>query len=164
MSTITRQRTYDWDDPSPVREAASSLDGLAILEAIGSGDLPTPPALRTLGIAPVQAAPGTGELLARARRAAREPVRHRPRWRPDGPAGHRDGLRRATLLPVGVGGITAELNVRFLRAAVRTGGPLLCVGEAVNPGRRAMVAAAQIVDADQRVIATAGSTCLLKPG
>uniref|UniRef100_UPI00137ADC1A PaaI family thioesterase n=1 Tax=Ornithinimicrobium cerasi TaxID=2248773 RepID=UPI00137ADC1A len=67
-----------------------------------------------------------------------------------------------SLLPAAVGYATSEMNVRFLRPALLTSGQLLCTGEVIHPGRNTMIASARIVDADQRVIAIAGCTCILR--
>ncbi len=162
MSTTTRQRTYDWEDPAPAAVAGLDLDGLSVLRAIGAGELPTPPAVRTLGIEPVEADPGRvtfrldlaeyhlnpfgivhGGVLAAMLDTAM-------------------GCAVHSLLPPAVGYVTSEMNVRFLRPAVLTGGPLICTGEVVNQGRSAIVATARIVDAQQRIVALAGSTCLVR--
>jgi uncharacterized protein (TIGR00369 family) len=54
------------------------------------------------------------------------------------------------------------MNVRFLRPALLSGGALVCTGEVVNQGRTTMVATARIVDAQERIIAIAGATCLVR--
>jgi uncharacterized protein (TIGR00369 family) len=162
MSTSTRQRTYDWADPAPTACAGLDQDGLTVLRAIGDGVLPLPPAVRTLGIEPVDAHPGRvtfrldveeyhlnpfgivhGGVLAAVMDTAM-------------------GCAAHSLLPAAVGYVTGELNVRFLRPALLAGGPLLCTGVVDHQGRSTMVASARIVDADERVIALAGSTCLVR--
>ena len=162
MSTDTRQRTYEWDDPAPTARAGLDRDGLSVLRAIGAGELPLPPAVRTLGIEPVEADPGRvtfrldlgeyhlnpfgivhGGVLAALMDTAM-------------------GCAVHSLLPPAVGYVTGELNVRFLRPALLAGAPLSCVGEVDHQGRSTMVASARIVDADDRVIAVAGSTCLVR--
>ena len=162
MSTDTRKRTYDWDDPAPTAFAGLDQDGLSVLRAIGAGDLPLPPAVRTLGIEPVDADPGRvtfrldveefhlnpfgivhGGVLAAVMDTAM-------------------GCAVHSLLPPAVGYVTGELNVRFLRPALVAGGPLVCTGAVDHQGRSTMVASARIVDADDRVIALAGATCLVR--
>ena len=66
-----------------------------------------------------------------------------------------------SLLPAAVGYVTGEMNVRFLRPALLSGGPLICTGEVVNQGRSAMVASLAS-STTARVIAIAGSTCLVR--
>ena len=67
-----------------------------------------------------------------------------------------------SLLPPATAYVTGELNVRFLRPAVLTGGPLECTGEVVHEGRTTMVTSARVVDEGGRVIAIGGATCLVR--
>jgi uncharacterized protein (TIGR00369 family) len=157
-----RQRAYGWEDQEATRLACITQDGLAVLHAIGAGSLPLPPAVRTLGIEPVEAEPGRvtftldlgewhlnpfgivhGGVLAALVDTAM-------------------GCAVHSLLPPAVGYVTGELNLRFLRPALLTAGPLSCTGEVVHQGRTTMVTSARIVDADDRVIALAGATCLVR--
>ena len=124
MSSTTRHRAYAWEDQSPTVTAGGTHDGLAILQAIGREELPLPPALRTLDITPVEAEPGRvtftlvpsefhlnpfglvhGGVLAALIDTAM-------------------GCAVHSLLPVGAGYVTSELNVRYLRAARVATGPL----------------------------------------
>jgi uncharacterized protein (TIGR00369 family) len=162
MSTDTRQRTYDWEDQEATLRAGLSMDGLSLLKAIGAGTLPLPPAVRTLGIEPVEAEPGRvvfklelGEYHLNPFGIVHGGVLAAMLDTAMGCAVH-------SLLPAAVGYVTAEMNVRFLRPALLSGGPLICTGEVVNQGRSAMVAIADIVDAQERVITIAGSTCLVR--
>ena len=158
----TRQRAYSWEDQEATRLASITQDGLAVLHAIGAGTLPLPPAVRTLGIEPVEAEPGRvtfrldlaewhlnpfgivhGGVLAALMDTAM-------------------GCAVHSLLPPAVGYVTGELNVRFLRPALLTGGPLACTGEVVHQGKSTMVASARVIDAHDRVIAIAGATCLVR--
>src|SRR5262245_53853062 len=45
-----RTRTYSWTDPSSTLAALAGLSGIELLSAIGRGELPPPPVMRTLGI------------------------------------------------------------------------------------------------------------------
>lgn len=160
-STTTRQRTYAWEDQSPTISAVSTHDGLAILQAIGREELPLPPALRTLDITPVEAEPG---------RVSFTMVPSEFHLNPFGLV--HGGVLAAlidtamgcavhSLLPVGAGYVTSELNVRFLRAAGLATGALVCTGEVVKPGRRSMVVQARVTDDSGREIALGGCTCLV---
>ena len=162
MSTDTRQRTYGWEDPAPTLVAALDQDGLSVLRAIGEGTLPLPPAVRTLGIDPVDADPGrvtftldVGEFHLNPFGIVHGGVLAAVMDTAMGCAVH-------SLLPAAVGYVTGELNVRFLRPALLGSGPLVCTGEVDHQGRSTMVASARIVDRDERAIATAGATCLVR--
>jgi len=161
MSSTTRHRAYAWEDQSPTVTACGTHDGLAILQAIGREELPLPPALRTLDISPVQAEPG---------RVSFSLVPSEFHLNPFGLV--HGGVLAAlidtamgcavhSLLPVGVGYVTSELNVRYLRPAAVATGALVCTGEVVKPGRRSMVVEARITDDSGREIAIGGSTCLM---
>jgi uncharacterized protein (TIGR00369 family) len=67
-----------------------------------------------------------------------------------------------SVLPAAVGYVTGELNVRFLRPGVPTGGPLECVGDVVHQGRNTMVTSARVTDREGRMIAIAGATFLVR--
>jgi uncharacterized protein (TIGR00369 family) len=162
MSTDTRQRTYEWEDPAPTAVAGLDRDGLDVLRAIGAGELPLPPAVRTLGLEPVEAHSG------------RVTFRLDPGEYHLNPFGIVHGGVLAamvdtamgcavhSLLPPAVGYVTAELSIRFLRPAVATGGPLICIGEVDHQGRTTMVASARVVDPAGRLVALASSTCMVR--
>ena len=162
MSITTRQRTYAWEDPTPTLLAGAERSGLEVLRAIRAGSLPLPPAVRTLGIEPLVADPGQvsfslqpGEFHLNPFGIVHGGVLAALMDTAMGCAAH-------SLLPAAVGYVTSELNVRFLRPAVLGRGPLVCTGEVVHQGKSTMIASARIVDGDERVIALAGATCLLR--
>jgi uncharacterized protein (TIGR00369 family) len=162
MELETRERTYGWEDQAPTQHASLTQDGLAVLNAIGAGSLPLPPAVRTLGIEPSVAEPGrvsftleVGEFLLNPFGIVHGGVLAALLDTAMGCAVH-------SLLPAAVGYVTGELNVRFLRPALLAGGPLECTGEVVHRGRTSMVTSGQVVDASGRVIAIGGATCLVR--
>jgi uncharacterized protein (TIGR00369 family) len=162
MTTETRRRTYDWDDPTATALAGLEHDGLTVLHAVGAGVLPLPPAVRTLGIEPVAADPGNvsfrldlGEFHLNPFGIVHGGVLAALLDTAMGCAVH-------SLLPAAVSYVTGEMNVRFLRPAVLAGTPLTCAGEVVHAGRTSMVTSARIADANDRVIALAGATCLVR--
>lgn len=141
--------------------ASGTHDGLAILQAIGRAELPLPPALRTLDISPVEAEPG---------RVAFTMVPSEFHLNPFGLvhggviAALIDtamGCAAHSLLPVGAGYVTSELNVRFLRATGLASGTLLCLGEVIKAGRRSIVVQARVTDDSGREVAIGGCTCLV---
>jgi uncharacterized protein (TIGR00369 family) len=162
MTVDTRHRSYTWDDQEATLLACLDQDGLSVLDAIGAGTLPRPPAMQTLAIEPGEAEPGRVSF-----RLDPEEFHLNPFGLVHGGvlAALMDsamGCAVHSLLPAAVGYVTSELNVRFVRPALATGGPLVCVGEVVHPGRTTMVASARVVDEQDRLIATAGSTCLVR--
>ncbi len=114
-----------------------------MLHAIGAGTLPLPPAVKTLGIEPGEAEPGqvtfhldVGEYHLNPFGIVHGGVLAAMLDTAMGCAVH-------SLLPAAVGYVTGEMNVRFLRPALLSGGALVCTGEVVNQGRTTMVATAR---------------------
>jgi uncharacterized protein (TIGR00369 family) len=158
---MTRERTYGWQDPAVFSTAIREKSGLDFLGAIGSGDLPAPPANVTTGIVPQEVGDGYAIFTM-------EPAE----WQYN-PLGTVHGGILSTLadtalgcavhtrLPVGVGYTSLDLVVKFTRAVTMNSGVLTCEGRVVTMGRRAATAEARITDVSGRVVAHATTTCLL---
>lgn len=157
----TRERTVVWDDPTPFGRAAPSMRGLDFLHAIGRGELPIPPMMRTLGIEPVEVEEGRAVFAV-------EPQEYH-----DNPLGVvHGGLVAAlvdtamgcavhSLLPAGVGYTTLELKVNYVRSLRAGMGRVRGEGRAVHVGSRVATAEARVVDDAGRLYAHATTTCLL---
>lgn len=161
MSSTTRHRAYAWEDQSPTITAAGTHDGLAILQAIGREELPLPPALRTLDITPVEAEPGRVTFTMSPSEFHLNPFGLVHGGVLAALIDTAMGCAVHSLLPVGAGYITSELNVRFLRAAGLATGALLCTGEVLKAGRRTMVVQARVTDDAGSEVAVGGCTCLV---
>jgi len=159
-----RTRDYAWGDPAATAEAAlGGLTGLELLIAIEAGKLPLPPALRTLDIRPEAAA--VGEVVFTL-----QP--HEFHYNPQGIV--HGGVLVALLdtsmgcavqshLPAYTGYVTLDLSTQFLRIVNERTGTLRCVGSALPVLAGTTDAVARVEDADGRVMATARSTCLIRP-
>ena len=66
-----------------------------------------------------------------------------------------------SLLPVGAGYVTSELNVRFLQATGLASGTLLCRGEVIQAFLLSMVVEARVSDDSGREAAIGGCSCLV---
>lgn len=158
-----RTRTFAWEDPAILAEAArDGRSGLDFIRALAAGELPPPPIGALLGfdIAEVEA----GRVVF-----ALTPAE----WMFN-PIGSVHGGVAATLLdscmgcavqtvlPAGVGYTTGDLQVRYLRAMTADTGRVLAEGKVVHRGRRQMTAEGRVwVEADDKVVATATTGCLL---
>lgn len=162
MELATRERTYAWKDPSSTLVAGATQDGLTLLRAIGAGTLPIPPIMNTLAIEPVAAQEGRVSFTLHPEEFHLNPFGMVHGGVLAAMLDTAMGCAVHSLLPAAVGYATSEMNVRFLRPALLTSGRLLCTGEVIHPGRNTMIASARVVDADQRVIAIAGCTCILR--
>ncbi len=158
---ITRTRTTTWEDPAPFASAARTMSGLEFLHAIGSGELPAPPMMRTLGIEPVTVEEG------RAVFAATPGEYHY------NPLGVVHGGLAATLcdtamgcaihsrLPAGAGYTTLELKINFVRPLTLETGRVECEGTVIHLGGRVATAEARLVDERGKLYAHATTTCML---
>lgn len=158
---MSRERTYGWDDPAILAAEVGKRSGREFLDAIGTGELPVPPASATTGIVPQEIGDGTAVF-------ALEPAE----WHYN-PLGSVHGGILSTLadtalgcavhsrLPAGVGYTSLDLVVKFTRAATVDSGVLTCEGRVITMGRRTATAEARITDASGRVIAHAVTTCLI---
>jgi uncharacterized protein (TIGR00369 family) len=154
----SRSRTYEWGDTDPmIRAVVAGLPGLELLERMTSGRLRQPPALRTLGIEPVSAAPGDVLFYLAPQEFHLNPL------------GRVHAGILAALLETALGwaaqsrlhaGATYEvtdLSVRFLRAVTEGTGLVTCRGVALSPYLRTARARAHLEDAHGRVLARATS-------
>ena len=141
---------------------APDYDGLALLEAIRSGELPPPPIAELLGFTIHDLAPGEVTF-------AFEPALEH--YNPIGSV-HGGvaatlldtvmGCALQTLLPRGVGYTTLDISVRYLRPMTADSGTVFATGTVVHHGRRTATAEARVVDATLgRVLATGTSTLLV---
>ena len=55
-----RERTYTWQDPSPIFAALGSAPGIELLRSIEAGELPPAPIMATLGLGAFSAEVGRG--------------------------------------------------------------------------------------------------------
>lgn len=161
LDVTSRERSYQWDDPTELAAAGRQLSGMDYLCAIVTGELPHPPICATIGfrIASVEEGHSVIEL---------EPGEHQ--YNPIGTV-HGSVIVAAldsamgwavhSTLPAGVGYTTVNLATTFLRAVRSDSGTLRCDGTVVQAGRRIALAEARLMDASGRLYAHATSTCMI---
>ena len=142
------------------KETLISTSGLEFLRAIVRGDLPAPPICQTMNFAAVLVDPGHVVFEGT------------PDLRHYNPIGSVHGGYAATLLDscmgcavhslleAGFGYTTMEFKVSLLRPITAQTGTVRAVGTIINRGRRAAYAEGRLVDARDRVLAHATTTCL----
>ena len=69
-----------------------------------------------------------------------------------------------TTLDAGIAYTSIDLNVSYLRPVTKESGLLRAIGEVTKPGRRVAFSSARILDADDKLVATATSSCLIMDG
>ncbi|MFI5824168.1 PaaI family thioesterase [Streptomyces rishiriensis] len=158
-----RTRTYSWDDPAIPAQAAAGMAGLDFLREVQAGRLAAAPVGRTLDFALDEVEHG---------RAVFSLVPGEEHYNP---IGSMHGGVFATLLdsaagcavqstlPQGMAYTSLDLTVKFLRPVTVDTGRVRAVGTVISGGRRTALAQAQLVDAADRLLAHATSSCLLFP-
>jgi uncharacterized protein (TIGR00369 family) len=159
-----RSRTYEWSDPAVTAAAVGNGSGLDFLRAMQDGLLPSPPISATLG-----------DLTLDEVSEGRAVFSLLPGEEHYNPIGSVHGGVYATLLdsaagcavhstlPAGTGYTSLDLTVKFLRRITVDTGRVRAVGTVVNRGRQTALAEATLLDADDRLLARATSSCLLFP-
>ncbi|MGA6222052.1 PaaI family thioesterase [Streptomyces umbrinus] len=160
---MERTRTYRWEDPAVLAEAAGRMAGIDFLRELRAGRLPGPPINYTLDHAMDEVEPG------------RVVFSLTPGEEHYNPIGSVHGGIFATLLdsaaggavhstlPQGVGYTSLDLTVKFLRRITVDTGTVRAIGTVVSQSRQTALAQAQLVDAKDRLLAHATSSCLLFP-
>ncbi|RZT84791.1 uncharacterized protein (TIGR00369 family) [Pseudonocardia sediminis] len=156
-----RQRTHEWSDPAATAAAALHTDGLTFVRAMASGEVPSPPIATLLGMSVSEVEPGRVVFTL-------DPAEFH-----FNPIGSVHGGVYATLLdsalgcavhttlPMGARYTSLDLSVKFLRALRADSGTVRAEGTVVHAGSRTALAEARLLDGDDRLCATATSSCLI---
>lgn len=158
-----RTRTYSWDDPSIPAQSAREMAGLDFLRAMQAGKIPRPPIGQTLDFDLDEVEHG---------RAVFSVLPGEEHYNPIGSVhggvfatllDSAAGCAVQSTLPQGMAYTSLDLTVKFLRPITAETGRVRAIGTVVNGGRRTALAQAQLLDADDRLLAHATSSCLLFP-
>ncbi|MGW1887340.1 PaaI family thioesterase [Streptomyces sp. NPDC001970] len=160
---MARSRTFEWGDPKVSAAAVGRASGLEFLRDVLAGRLPAPPIAATLGFTLEEVEPGRAVFVMEPGEEHYNPI------------GSVHGGVYATLLdsaagcavqsvlPVGMGYTSLDLNLKFLRPITVDTGKVRAVGTVLNQGRRTALAQAELVDSQDRLLAHATSSCMLFP-
>ena len=158
-----RTRTYQWEDPAILAEAAGRLAGIDFLRELHAGQLPGPPVSYTVDFTLDEVEPGRAVFSLTPGEEHYNPI------------GSVHGGIFATLLdsaagcavqstlPQGMAYTSLDLTVKFLRRITVDTGTVRAVGTVISSSRQTALAQAQLVDATDRLLAHATSTCMLFP-
>jgi len=139
----------------------ASMSGLDFVRAMFDGKLPTPPIMQN--VEPFDSTAETGHVVFHSV----------PGFRHYNPIGSVHGgyaailldsamgLAVQTALPAGTGYTTLEFKISFIKGMTKDTGPVRTEGRVLNAGRRVATAEARIIDAKDRLLAHATTTCLV---
>lgn len=156
-----RTRTFSWEDPHALAEAARGLSGMEYLRKIVEGELPRPPisAMMNFGLAELE----EGRAVFTV-----EPAEYHYN-----PIGVVHGGLAATLLdsamgcavhsmlPAGAGYTTLEIKVNYVRAMTTETRGVRCEARVVYVGGRTATAEGRVTDGSGRLYAHGTTTCLI---
>jgi len=156
-----RTRTYTWSDTSVTLAALPGMSGIELLSAIGRGELPPPPVLRTLGMEPVD----VGEGWIRFGMLPQE-MHYNPLGTVHGGVlatllDSAAGCAVHSVLPAGMGYTSMDLTTKYLRPVTASTGRIIATGTVLSRGSRTALAEARLTDSRDNLLAHATSSCLL---
>ena len=161
MTEAARTRTYSWGDPTASAGAARTSAGIEVMQALARGELPAPPIIATLGFELDSVEPGRVQFSFAPAEYHYNPIGsvHGGVYATllDSAA----GCAVHTMLPAGVAYTSLDLTVKFLRAMTVDTGRVRCIGTVPHLGGRTALAEARLLDAEDRLLATAVSSILL---
>ncbi|MFI1380293.1 PaaI family thioesterase [Embleya sp. NPDC020886] len=158
-----RSRTYTWDDPAVTAAGAASMAGLDFLKAMLAGRLPGPPIAATLDFTLDEVEHG---------RAVFSMTPGEEHYNPIGSVhggvyatmlDSAAGCAVHTTLPAGTAYTSLDLSTKFLRPITFDTGRIRAVGRVRSQGRRTALAEAELLDANDRLLAHATSSCMIFP-
>ncbi|MFF0096339.1 PaaI family thioesterase [Streptomyces canus] len=158
-----RTRTYQWDDPAISAEAAGRMAGIDFLREVQAGRLPAAPIGRTVDFALDEVEPGRAVFSLTPGEEHYNPIGSMHGGVFATLLDSAAGCAVQTLLPQGMAYTSLDLTVKFLRRVTVDTGPVRAIGTVINKGRQTALAQAQLVDAEDRLLAHATSSCMLFP-
>jgi uncharacterized protein (TIGR00369 family) len=159
-----RTRTYSWEDPFTVVNAASGLSGLDVLQKIVAGELPAPPIAATLDFSLVEVESGKAVFEGRPAEFHYNPIGIVHAGLAATLLDSAMGCAFVSTADAGTAWTTLELKANFTRAMTVDTGRVRCVGTVVHRGRRVATTEARLEDVAGRLLAHGTSTILVLDG
>jgi uncharacterized protein (TIGR00369 family) len=158
-----RSRTVTWEDPLITAAGGIERSGLETMRAIRDGELPQPPIAALLQFDIRELEEGRVVFGCSLDESVYNPLGVVHGGLVCTLLDTVAGCAVHTTLPQGLGYTSIELKVSYLRAVRADNGPLTAIGTVVKPGRRVAFAEGQVLDAADRLVATASSSLLVFP-
>ena len=135
--------------------------GVEFFDAIGSGQLPTPPISHTLDIWPIEWERGRMVFQGQPALAHYNPIGCVHGGWIAAMLDSAVGCAIHSTLPAGKGYTTLELKVNYVRAVTAEIGPLRAKGKVIHVGAQIATAEGRLYDVADKLYAHATTTCLL---
>ena len=159
---MQRSRTFEWDEPIPMRQHGVQLSGLELLQRAIAGEYPPPPIAKLMDIRLTQIEKGKAIFTGTPQEFHYNPL------------GTVHGGYGATLLDSAMGCAvhstldpgdiytTLEFKINFMRALTHDTGEVRGIGTVINATRTTAVAEGRIEDASGKIYAFATTTCVIR--
>ena len=159
---MTRQRTFDWEEPTPFRHRAEGKPGLELLQRAIAGEFPPPPMAKLMDIRLCEVERGRAVFVGTPQKFHYNPL------------GTVHGGYGATLLDSAMGCAvhttldagdiytTLEFKINFIRALTHETGEVRGIGKVLSETRTTAIAEGRIEDAGGNLYALATTTCVIR--
>lgn len=158
-----RETTIHWRDPSEGLTALPELDGIDFMNKMRTGELPGAPMASHLGMELTEVGPGTVTFRCHPDESHYNPIGMVHGGLVATLLDSALGCATHTTLPAGTGYTSIEIKVNFLRPVTSQSGPLTCTGTVTKAGRRVAFAEGEVLDNQNRAVATATGSLLIFP-
>ncbi|MFM8532305.1 MAG: PaaI family thioesterase [Acidimicrobiia bacterium] len=159
---MTRQRTFEWEEPTPFRHRAEGRPGLELLQRAIAGEFPPPPMAKLMDIRLSEVERGRAVFVGTPQEFHYNPL------------GTVHGGYGATLLDSAMGCAvhttldagdiytTLEFKINFVRALTHETGEVRGIGRVLSETRTTAIAEGRIEDANGNLYALATTTCVIR--
>ena len=158
-----RERTYSWQDPSPIFATLGTRPGIELLTSMAAGELPPPPIMNTLDLSGFTAEVGTATFTLTPREFHYNPLGSVHGGVIAMLLDSAAGCAVHSVLPAGEGYTSVDLTTKYLRPVTLRTGEVTATGTVVSRGSRTALAEARLTDGRGRLLAHATSTCMIFP-
>lgn len=162
MDRQARTRTITWDDPMTALAEGAALTGLAFIQAIFDGRLPSPPITATMGFTGATVEEGKVIFMGEAGEHLYNPIGVVHGGFAMTILDSAMGCAVHTTLAVGEGYTTLEVKVNLVRPITLETGPVRCEGTVIHRGGKIATAEGRLIaDRTGKLLAHGTTTCLV---
>lgn len=157
------ETTIRWTDPAEGLAALPGLDGFDFMNKMRTGELPGAPIASHLGMELTGVGHGTVTFQCHPDESHYNPIGMVHGGLVATLLDSALGCATHTTLPAGTGYTSIEIKVNFLRPINSGSGPLTCTGTVTKTGRRVAFAEGEVLDNQNKTVATASGSLLIFP-
>lgn len=158
-----RETTVRWCDPAEGLAVLPELDGLEFMNKLLTGELPGAPIASHLGMELTDVSHGTVTFRCHPDESHYNPIGMVHGGLVATLLDSALGCATHTTLPAGTGYTSIEIKVNYLRPVTSSSGPLICTGNVTKAGRRVAFAEGEVLDNQNKAVATASGSLLVFP-